>query len=463
VEKELGRIKAVVTLHTETSRERRYVGKHFVDCTGHGSIGFLAGADYDIAKEDLLGMSNMWRWEDTGQPQSFPEITWALSLDMDDFPYPKRFHGEWFWESGYSKDPIKDLEYTRDWNLRAVFGAWNAMKNRGGKTEHVNAKLQWIAYIGGTRESRRLMGDVVLTQDDIVTKKDFPDGCVPSTWTIDLHYPRKEYIKEYPSDPFIAVAVHDQRIDRNFGYPVPYRCFYSRNIPNLFMAGRCISVTHEALGTVRVMRTGGMMGEVVGKAASICVKNGCDPRDVYQRYWSELDELLRLPGRARRVNLDRPFELPGPPPPPVGDAPAVGINPASLAGLIVDDPQARVTGNWSRGTGLKDFIGSHYLYHQTGGKGAVRFEFKVQSSGDYEVRLAVQPHENRATNARITVQSAAGEKVISLNMRTAAPVKGFVSLGRFRFDAAQAGAVVISTEGADGFVHADAIQILPAE
>lgn len=236
---------------------------------------------------------------------------------MKDFPYPRDHHGQWFWESGFDKDPIQGAEAIRDWNLRAVFGAFNAMKNRDGAEDHRNAYLTWVAYIGGPRESRRLMGDVILSQDDVVAKRDFPDGCVPSTWSIDLHYPKKQYAGKFPENPFISVAVHDRRVDRSYGYPVPYRCFYSRNIDNLFMAGRCISVTHEALGTVRVMKTCGMMGEVVGKAASICVSRDCEPRDVYERYWSELDELLRLPGKAYRASISEQFTIPD-------DAPRVG-------------------------------------------------------------------------------------------------------------------------------------------
>jgi hypothetical protein len=92
--------------------------------------------------------------------------------------------------------------------------------------------------------------------------------------------PKEQYAKKFPEDPFISKAVFDGRVDKKYGYPIPYRCFYSRNIMNLFMAGRDISVNHEALGTIRVMRTCGMMGEVVGKAASICVKENCTPREV---------------------------------------------------------------------------------------------------------------------------------------------------------------------------------------
>ena len=229
---------------------------------------------------------------------------------MADFPYPRDHHGQWFWEGGFDKDPIKEAEDIRDWNLRAVYGAFNAMKNGDGADKHKTAYLTWIAFIGGPRESRRLMGDIVLTQDEIVNKVDFPDGCVPSTWSIDLHYPKKQYAKKFPDNPFISIAVHDRRIDRRFGFPVPYRCFYSRNIDNLFMAGRCISVTHEALGTTRVMKTCGMMGEVVGKAASICVLNDCTPRQVYQSHWNQMDELLKLPGKARRQTIHDKIVIP---------------------------------------------------------------------------------------------------------------------------------------------------------
>jgi hypothetical protein len=255
-------------------------------------------------------MSNMWAWAVRDTPQTFPETPWALPLAMADFPYPRDFHGEWFWESGFDKDPLADAEGIRDWNLRAVYGAFNAMKNGDGAAEHPNAVLTWVAFVGGPRESRRILGDVVLTQDDIVTKKEFPDGCVPSTWSIDLHYPKEEYAKKFPDNPFISIAVHDRRVDRTYGYPIPYRCFYSKDVENLFMAGRCISVTHEALGTVRVMKTCGMMGEVVGKAASVAVRHGTTPRGVYGNHWAELDELLKLPGKARRATRADEIEIP---------------------------------------------------------------------------------------------------------------------------------------------------------
>ena len=309
------RIASISCLDTKTSRELVFTGTFFCDATGHATIGHLAGAETVMEPKGRMGMSNMWTWAEEAAPQSFPETPWALPLTMADFPYPRNFHAEWFWESGYDKDPIGDAEGIRDWNLRAVYGAWNAMKNGDGAAKHSNAVLTWVAFVGGPRESRRILGDVVLTQDDIVSKKEFPDGCVPSTWSIDLHYPKEEYAQKFPDNPFISIAVHDRRIDRNFGYPVPYRCFYSKDVENLFMAGRCISVTHEALGTVRVMKTCGMMGEVVGKAASVAIKHGTTPRGVYGKHWAEMDELLKLPGKARRKSPEAPIELPAEVPP----------------------------------------------------------------------------------------------------------------------------------------------------
>jgi hypothetical protein len=309
VAKDGARIVSVTGLDTVTSRRTVFTGRFFCDATGHAVVGHLAGAEAVMEEKGRMGMSNMWTWAEAEEPRSFPATPWALPLEMADFPYPRNFHAEWFWESGYDKDPIGDAEGIRDWNLRAVFGAFHAMKNGDGAAKHPKAELTWVAYVGGPRESRRLVGDVVLTQDDIVTKRDFPDGCVPSTWSIDLHYPKQEYAKKFPDNPFISIAVHGKGVDRAFGYPIPYRCFYSKNVENLFMAGRCVSVTHEALGTVRVMKTCGMMGEVVGKAASVALRHGTTPRGVYERHWSDLDALLQLPGDARR---ERPAAVVGP-------------------------------------------------------------------------------------------------------------------------------------------------------
>jgi hypothetical protein len=464
VQKEGERVTAVLAFDTRTSEHKRFTGKLFCDATGHGTIGFLAGAHYDMTPKGRMGMSNMWRWSEADKPTSFPETPWALDLTMDDFPYPREHHAQWFWESGFDKDPIGDAEAIRDWNLRAAFGAFNAMKNRDGAEQHKNAVLEWIAYIGGPRESRRLLGDVILTQEDIVSKRDFPDGCVPSTWSIDLHYAKEQYAKKFPDNPFISLAKFDARVDRNYGYPVPYRCFYSRNVPNLFMAGRCISVTHEALGTVRVMKTCGMMGEVVGRAASICVQHDCLPRAVYEQHLDDLKKLLELPGKARRSTVDGEIVIPKDVPPLASaHGPPTGVDPASLPGLVIDDRQATKEGTWSEGQGLKGYVGYGYLYAGANSGAKCRFEFKPPAAGRYEVRLAYQNHENRGTTVPVTVVGPDGQKTTPINMRVPPPDNGFISLGTFTFPANFTGAVVVSSEDAGGNVHADAIQVLSAK
>jgi hypothetical protein len=409
-----------------------------------------------------MGMSNMWAWDELKEPATFPETPWALDLTMDDFPYPRDHHGQWFWESGFDKDAIGDSEGIRDWNLRAVFGAFNAMKNRDGADKHKTAILTWVAYIGGPRESRRLMGDLVLTQDDVVSKKEFADGCVPSTWSIDLHYPKDQYAKKFPDNPFISIAVHDQRIDRNYGYPVPYRCFYSRNIDNLFMAGRNISVTHEALGTTRVMKTCGMMGEVVGRAASVCVFNECTPREVHDRYLAELLDLLKLPGKARRETVYDKVQIPDDAMELAGSmGPPTGLNAAKLGGIVIDDRAAEKVGTWTEGTGLKGYVGYGYVY-ASGDVATIKFPFEVSESGHYDVRIAWLPHENRAKTARVKLTVNGKSQETTVNMTEPAGLdNGFHSIGLIAVSAGTKGAVELFTKGAQGNVHADAVQLVP--
>ncbi|MGV3486674.1 MAG: FAD-dependent oxidoreductase, partial [Planctomycetaceae bacterium] len=425
-------------------------------------IGALADASWVMQPAGRMGMSNMWTWAEADKPTKFPETPWALPLTMDDFPYPRDFHAQWFWESGFDKDAIGDAEAIRDWNFRAGFGAFNAMKNGDGAADHPNAVMTWMAYVGGPRESRLLEGDVVLTQDDIVNKREFPDGCVPTTWSIDLHYPKKEFADKFPDNPFISIAEHDRRIDRLYGYPVPYRCFYSKDVDNLFMAGRCISVTHEALGTVRVMKTCGMMGEVVGKAASLCRQYECSPRDVYQRYLSDLLTLLQLPGKAKRDSIGAPTVMPeviAPLPGPRG--PETGRELASLGGVVVDETSAELAGQWTGGEGLKGFVGWGYHYASPDSGAVADFRLKVPADGNYSVRIYFQPHENRG--ATVPVDLLIEGKPISrtsVDMRQETK-EGFLELQTLDLAKDQTVTVRLLTEQAGGMVHADAAQLMP--
>lgn len=294
-------IQAVVGQDIRTGKEYLFKGTLFADCTGDGDVGYLAGADYRMGRESrsetgetqapekadslVMGTSVQWYAEPQNQNEPFPECTWAVEFNEDTFRPITR--GDWDWETGMNSNQITEIEYIRDYALRAVYGNWDYLKNRSSrKEEFARHKLQWVAYIGGKRESRRLLGDVILCEQDLLEDRKYDDASFTTTWGMDLHYPK--HIEGFDEEPFLSIA----KTRKHKPYAVPYRCLYSRNVDNLFMAGRNISVTHAALGTIRVMRTGGMMGEVVGMAASICKSESTTPRGVYQHHLSTLKTMM---------------------------------------------------------------------------------------------------------------------------------------------------------------------------
>jgi hypothetical protein len=317
-----------VVIQNIRSGERKIVrGRIFADCTGDATLGFLVGADYQVSEEGNMGSSNLWNVLDQANREQvikceckdkdaltttlaqgavaapFPRCPWAIDLSEKPFPGREQLRkgdpaglkmlGGWFWESGFDKDPIADMENIRDLNMRAMYGAWDALKN----TDKVlpNHRLGWSAFIAGKRESRRLLGDVVLSGMDFRNGKVFEDGCYPCSWHIDVHTPDERYGKGHDKDAFISTFTRGKEYEYQGPYWAPYRTLYSRNIHNLFMAGRNVSVNREALGAVRVMRTTGMMGEIVGKAAAIAIQHQTTPRGVYQNHLSELKAKMSQP------------------------------------------------------------------------------------------------------------------------------------------------------------------------
>lgn len=292
---------AVIGKDTETGINYRFEGTYFADCTGDGTVGYLAGADYKEGRESYsetfeskapidsdkhhLGTTIMWKSVNTGSPKTFPVLPWAAQLSNAYFINDA--NGGWDWESGFSKNSILDAEHIRDNLFRAIYGNWSYLKNN--LSQYSNHELSTISFVAGKRESRRLLGDVILTENDIFNKVDYPDKSFTATWPIDLHYPTPKNSLYFPGEEW--QSQYDQT-EIPSPYHVPYRTLYSRNIKNLFMAGRCISVTHVALGSVRVMATSAMMGEVVGIAAKVCMNNNALPRDVYEKHLIEFQNLM---------------------------------------------------------------------------------------------------------------------------------------------------------------------------
>lgn len=295
-------IESISARNLKNGQVTRFIAPLFSDCSGDAILGYLAGAEFRMGRESFnetkesiapqredqmtLGTSVMWYSEETADDQQFPLTPWALHFTDETCQKAKK--GDWDWEAGIGRNHIDEFEFIRDYSLLAIYGNWSYLKNFSFlKDEYRKRKLEWVAYIGGKRESRRLMGDIVISQHDIDNKVKYEDACVTTSWSIDLHEPK--IIEGFEHESFRARA-KKARVEP---FSIPYRALYSKNIPNLFMAGRNISVTHVALGAVRVMKTTGMMGEVVGLAASFCIKNKVLPRQLYAKYLNEFLDVLQ--------------------------------------------------------------------------------------------------------------------------------------------------------------------------
>ncbi len=307
-------VSAVLIRHIETGEEHWLEAPIFSDCTGDGTIGYLAGADWrmgregrdeygeslapEVADDMTMGVSIQWYTKKNDKNTPFPKFAYGVVFTNENCE--KVTMGEWKWETGMNYDQIAQAERIRDYGMLVIYSNWSFLKNQlKDNAAYANRDLDWMAYVAGKRESRRLLGDYVLKQDDIDKNVFHEDASFTTTWSIDLHFPDPVNSKNFPGNEFKAATTHNWI----YPYAVPYRCLYSRNVDNLFMAGRNISTTHVGLGTVRVMRTTGMMGEVVGMAASLCKKYDCSPREVYQHHLDELKSLMQE-GVGKKTGLN---------------------------------------------------------------------------------------------------------------------------------------------------------------
>ena len=274
----------------------------FADCSGDSILAPLSGADFRIGREarnefgedfgpdeeDLktMGMSCLIQARETDSPKKFIPPTWANKY-LTDADMPNRGHGYrglnnfWWIELGGEDDSIRDTETIRDRLLAVAFGVWDHIKNHGDHKAD-NWVLDWVGFLPGKRESRRYLGDHILTQKDIQSEGRFDDMVAYGGWPMDDHDPAGMNGTGRPNTNYPAPSP----------YGIPYRSLYSRNVENLFFAGRNISVTHAALSSTRVMATCATVGQAVGVAAAIAVANGLTPRGVYEQRIQELQNTL---------------------------------------------------------------------------------------------------------------------------------------------------------------------------
>jgi len=339
---ENNRIRSVKGWQLTTETWHIIEADYFADCSGDSILAFLSGAEFRVGREasgefnesiqpaeadqKTMGMSCLFQIRETDRPQIFVPPSWAEKYETDE-DLPNRPHDTWtnFWwiELGGEDDTLHDAEMLRDQLLKIVFGVWDHMKNHGDHGVE-NWVIDWIGFLPGKRESRRCIGDHILTQNDVLAEGRFEDVVGYGGWSMDDHFPAGF---RYSGQPTIFHKAPSP-------YGIPLRCLYSKNIENLFFAGRNISASHAALSSTRVMGTCAILGQAVGTAAALAARYKFSPREVYQHKIHELQQMLMkddcwLPWQSRtpseltttaiisassgnpaplRNGVDRPFE-----------------------------------------------------------------------------------------------------------------------------------------------------------
>lgn len=342
-------ITAIDCVQETTEMRYRFTAPLFIDCTGNGTLGYYAGAQYrqgseaksefqephapEKANNERMGNTILMKAVNMGHPVSFTPPSFAKHLsekqlvkrihcvqmrdqiDVSDSPDPEEYrrtsmtssacvdYGYWWLElMGDGEDIIPDYENIRDDLMAYGYGVWDHIKNNTENVHHhgaENYELEWVGALPGMRESRRLMGDYILTENDILDHAIFDDAIAYGGWCVDLHAAHGLLdFDKLPSDCNFYTGV----------YTIPYRCYYSKNIKNLMMAGRNISTTKLGLASTRIIGCCAVGGQAVGTAAALCTKYSCSPKELMPHI-KKLQQLILkddgfLPGYLNEDELD---------------------------------------------------------------------------------------------------------------------------------------------------------------
>ncbi|WP_075590539.1 FAD-dependent oxidoreductase [Labilibacter marinus] len=298
------RIKAAKCWQLTTETEYTISAQQFIDCSGDGLLAATAGAEYRTGREGKaefneqyapdeadgwqMGSTLLMSAKDMGKPMPFEAPPFAIKFEADKYKKERKLknyaNGVWWIEVGDDDDIIANQEIIRHKLMGWLYGVWDYIKNSGEFPEAENMALDWVQSLPGRRESRRFMGDFILSEKDLMETRYFKDAVGYGGWSLDEHCPGG--IENY-EDPASFFHYHFRKV-----YQIPYRSLYSRNIINLSFAGRNISQSHIALSSTRLMATCATMGMAVGTAASMCVKKGVTPRVIAKKHIHELQEQL---------------------------------------------------------------------------------------------------------------------------------------------------------------------------
>ncbi len=303
-----GSIVKATARHNVSNEVYEIYAQSYVDATGNGVLAYEAGAECRMGRESKAEFNEFWAPEDpdsytmgntilfetgdAGHKVDFVPPAFAYDITKMDFlkdiDKPENYRGlschgaHWTYEYGGQVDILADHNDIELELRKLIYGIWDYVKNSGKYPEAENRYLKRVYAKSGQRESRRIIGDYILTENDIENKVDFEDSVAIGGWPMDVHAPLGIYDTS-PASNFVPVTGI---------YNIPFRCLYSKDINNLMMAGRNISVTHIALGSTRVMATCGAIGQAVGTAAYLVKKYNTTPRDIYKKHINELRTIL---------------------------------------------------------------------------------------------------------------------------------------------------------------------------
>lgn len=296
-------IKAVTGWQMTTQCFCRIEADMFSDCSGDSILAPLTGAHYRVGREaasefgekinvavedqKTMGMSCLIQASKRDTTSTFVAPEFAKKITEDDVRFRRpnmnsSYENYWYLELGGDRDSIGDTELVRDELVALAFGMWDYIKNSGTYEDADYWHLDFLGFLPGKRESRRMMGKYLMTQNDITSDRAFDDVVAYGGWPLDDHDPAGFYYDGHPNTAYVTPAP----------YAISYRTLYSENIDNLFFAGRNISMTHAAMSSSRVMATCALLGQAVGTAAAIAAKHGCLPDDVYTAHLAELQDTL---------------------------------------------------------------------------------------------------------------------------------------------------------------------------
>lgn len=318
-------IRSIDAYQLTTETHWKISGKVFIDCTGNATLGYYAEAEFRTGSEgrdefgepdapgqpnkERMGNTLLFKAVDRGHPVAFKKPDFARTFTEEELKYrthsavhgaqikgevDKAYvrmtsfstssvdYGYWWIElPGETDDIIDEYEQIRDELVSCIYGIWDHLKN-GGDHGAENYDLEWVGMLPGSREGRRLIGDYILNENDILSNRQFEDAVAYGGWPMDIHTAKGLYdFDELPS----------RVISFDGAYTIPYRSYYSKNISNLMMAGRDISASKMAMGSTRVMGTCAIGGQAAGTAAALCIKYDCNPRGVGEHI-TELQQLL---------------------------------------------------------------------------------------------------------------------------------------------------------------------------